>query len=110
MGEPQAEEWRDKYIQGRQTCSGVTVRESNAEGTAEHHHDHSETYRIHGTNWGAGFQPRERIETVRNCAALPRDFVDGIVLRVATSLLGLTKDEGGDVPGTWNTGGKRMGL
>ncbi|XP_064787832.1 probable tRNA (uracil-O(2)-)-methyltransferase [Oncorhynchus masou masou] len=104
--EPQAEEGRDKYIQGRQPCSGVTVRESNAEDEFEHHHDHSETDRIHGTNWGAGFQPRERIETVRNCAALPRDFVDGIVLRVATSLLGLTKDEGGDVPGTWNTGGR----
>ncbi|KAK6292140.1 hypothetical protein J4Q44_G00379250 [Coregonus suidteri] len=102
--EPQAEECRVKYIQGRQTCSGVTVRESNAEGEAEH--NHSETDRIHGTNWGAGFQPRERIETVRNCAALPRDFVDGIVLRVANSLLGLTKDEGGDVPSTWNTGGR----
>lgn len=103
MGEPQAEEWRDKYIQGRQTCSGVTVQGSNVEGEAE-------TDRSHGNNWGAGFQPRERIETVWNCAALPRDFVDGIVLHVANTLLGSTKDKGGDVPDAWNTGGKRMGL
>uniref|UniRef100_A0A4W5PQY2 tRNA (uracil-O(2)-)-methyltransferase n=1 Tax=Hucho hucho TaxID=62062 RepID=A0A4W5PQY2_9TELE len=34
---------------------------------------------------GPGFQPRERIETVRNCTALPRDFVDGIGLRVANT-------------------------
>ncbi|XP_030193956.1 putative tRNA (uracil-O(2)-)-methyltransferase [Gadus morhua] len=48
-----------------------------------------------GNDWGAGFQPRERVEKVRNCAALPRDFVDGVVLRVAKALLGLAEDDGG---------------
>lgn len=56
--------------------------------------------------WGSGFQPRERVETVRNCAALPRDLVDSVVLRVASSLLGMTEDDGGGVTGNWNRGGK----
>ena len=57
-----------------------------------------------GRTWGAGFQPRERVETSRNCASLPRDFVDKVVLQVANALLGLT-----DGPGScsdWNQGGK----
>ncbi|KAL2078955.1 hypothetical protein ACEWY4_024699 [Coilia grayii] len=45
----------------------------------------------HDDGWGGGgFQPRERTEAVRNCAALPRDFVDGVVLRVAHTLLRLS--------------------
>lgn len=79
----QAEEHRTLYIHGRQVCSG---------GVENH-------------DWGAGFQPRERVETVRNCAALPREFIDGVVLRVANALLGLTKDEDGGVQDSWNRGG-----
>ena len=68
-----------------------------------------------GNDWGAGFQPRERVEKVRNCAALPRDFVDGVVLRVAKALLGLAEDDGGPPTPTpaaaadvvWNPGGRR---
>ncbi|XP_037118567.1 probable tRNA (uracil-O(2)-)-methyltransferase [Syngnathus acus] len=41
------------------------------------------------TGWGSGFRPRERVETVRNCMALSRDLVDGVVLRVAQALLGM---------------------
>ncbi|KAJ8008192.1 hypothetical protein DPEC_G00102210 [Dallia pectoralis] len=99
-GELLAEECRAKYIQSRQTCSGATVHGSEAKGESKCHHDLLETVRSHGNDWGEGFQPRERVETVRNCASLPRDFIDGIVLRVANTLLGLTKDEG-----AWNAGG-----
>ncbi|XP_048393427.1 probable tRNA (uracil-O(2)-)-methyltransferase isoform X2 [Stegostoma tigrinum] len=42
--------------------------------------------------WVAGFQPREKVEKVRNCASLPRDFVDSIVLQVAKALLKVNQD------------------
>ena len=104
-GEQQAEERRTQYIQGRQARSGTQGQGSNAKGEVEKGHDDSEACRSHDNDWGSGFQPRERVETVRNCAALPRDFIDGVVLRVANALLGLTKDEDGGVPDTWNRGG-----
>lgn len=59
-----------------------------------------------GGGWGAGFQPRERVEAVRNCAALPRDLVDGVVLQVANALLGMAEDDPGATPTGWNEGGK----
>ncbi|XP_046905134.1 probable tRNA (uracil-O(2)-)-methyltransferase [Hypomesus transpacificus] len=103
--EHQAEEHRTLYIQSRQARSGTLGQGSNARGEMENGHDDSEACRSHDNDWGSGFQPRERVETVRNCAALPRDFIDGVVLRVANALLGLTKDEDGGVPVAWNRGG-----
>ncbi|XP_032109936.1 probable tRNA (uracil-O(2)-)-methyltransferase [Sapajus apella] len=41
-----------------------------------------------GGPWLPGFHPREKAERVRNCAALPRDFIDQVVLQVANLLLG----------------------
>ncbi|XP_045248002.2 probable tRNA (uracil-O(2)-)-methyltransferase isoform X1 [Macaca fascicularis] len=38
--------------------------------------------------WLPGFHPREKAERVRNCAALPRGFIDQVVLQVANLLLG----------------------
>uniref|UniRef100_A0A8C3YME2 tRNA (uracil-O(2)-)-methyltransferase n=1 Tax=Catagonus wagneri TaxID=51154 RepID=A0A8C3YME2_9CETA len=38
--------------------------------------------------WLSGFHPREKAERVRNCASLPREFVDRVVLQVADLLLG----------------------
>ncbi|KAL0970373.1 hypothetical protein UPYG_G00241120 [Umbra pygmaea] len=105
MEEVQAEERRANYIQGRQNCSGSKIKVLDTEGEAEGHCSHLDTAQSCGNTWGVGFQPRESVETVRNCAALPRDFIDGIVLLVANTLLGLTKDDGADVPGEWNTGG-----
>lgn len=59
--------------------------------------------------WVPGFCPREKAERVRNCAALPRDFVDQVVLQVASLLLDRKKfntgdSEDGDLK-TWNGGG-----
>lgn len=65
----------------------------------------AERYDVAGSTWGAGFQPRDRVETVRNCAALPRDFVDRIVLQVANALLGMTA---GESCKDWNKGGKQQ--
>ncbi|XP_036982818.2 probable tRNA (uracil-O(2)-)-methyltransferase [Artibeus jamaicensis] len=38
--------------------------------------------------WLPGFHPREKVEPVRNCASLPREFIDQVVLQVANLLLG----------------------
>ncbi|XP_054437802.1 probable tRNA (uracil-O(2)-)-methyltransferase [Pteronotus mesoamericanus] len=38
--------------------------------------------------WLPGFRPREKAERVRNCAALPRELIDQVVLQVANLLLG----------------------
>lgn len=60
--------------------------------------------------WVPGFCPREKAERVRNCAALPRDFVDRVVLQVASLLLDGKKFNTGDSEDgalkTWNGGGK----
>ncbi|KAM9237672.1 putative tRNA (uracil-O(2)-)-methyltransferase [Dugong dugon] len=60
--------------------------------------------------WLSGFQPRAPAEHVRNCAALPRDFIDHVVLRVARLLLdGKQPSTGEDSPDAgvkpWNPGG-----
>ncbi|NXJ10363.1 TRM44 methyltransferase, partial [Odontophorus gujanensis] len=59
--------------------------------------------------WMPGFQPREKVEQTRNCAALPRDFVDDVVLNVANLLLNAvptkscSNTHGGNM-NTWNRG------
>ncbi|XP_071755120.1 putative tRNA (uracil-O(2)-)-methyltransferase [Centroberyx gerrardi] len=103
--EAQAEHRRARYVQSRQTPSGVTAQGSEVKNDGDSCHDNTDTDRTSGNDWGAGFQPRDRVETVRNCAALPRDFVDGVVLRVANVLLRMTKDEDGGSPSAWNQGG-----
>lgn len=60
--------------------------------------------------WVPGFCPREKAERVRNCAALPRDFIDQVVLQVANLLLdGKRFNTGNSEAGnlkTWNGGGR----
>ncbi|XP_032711668.1 probable tRNA (uracil-O(2)-)-methyltransferase isoform X3 [Lontra canadensis] len=59
--------------------------------------------------WLSGFQPREKAEHVRNCATLPRDFIDQVVLQVAHLLLdGEQLNTGSASSGSskaWNRGG-----
>ncbi|XP_032874784.1 probable tRNA (uracil-O(2)-)-methyltransferase [Amblyraja radiata] len=62
------------------------------------------------SKWLAGFQPREKIQKVRNCATLPRDFTDDVVLQVAKELLKINQDSfqnsnDEDNTGNWNKGG-----
>ncbi|NWU96905.1 TRM44 methyltransferase, partial [Upupa epops] len=54
------------------------------EADTEHSANKTETA---DTIWMPGFQPREKVEQIRNCASLPRDFVDDVVLSVANLLL-----------------------
>lgn len=105
--EAQAERRRAHYIQSRRSLAGVTVQASQATDDRGGCRGNADTDRTPGSDWGAGFQPRERVETVRNCAALPRDFVDGVVLQVTDALLGMTAEESGGSPGVWNQGGRR---
>lgn len=60
--------------------------------------------------WLCGFQPREQVERVRNCARLPRAFIDQVVLRVAGVLLGRKQSEPSSSQSrdaeAWNGGGK----
>nr|XP_057924818.1 probable tRNA (uracil-O(2)-)-methyltransferase [Doryrhamphus excisus] len=82
--EAQAEDRRARYIQSR-----VSEVESDPVSSS----------------WGSGFQPREKVEVVRNCATLSHDFVDDVVLRVADALLALTVADGQSFSSEWNTGG-----
>ncbi|KAM6075894.1 putative tRNA (uracil-O(2)-)-methyltransferase isoform 2-T2 [Chlamydotis macqueenii] len=88
-----------QYINDRQTCAVITCDRR----VGFNHKDHSdavckeigselpesETDTV-GTIWMPGFQPREKVEKVRNCASLPRDFIDDVVLNVANLLLNAT--------------------
>ncbi|KAG8453449.1 hypothetical protein GDO86_000179 [Hymenochirus boettgeri] len=59
------------------------------------------------SNWISGFQPREKEQPIRNCALLPRDFVDKIVLQVANLLLNSDperKDNPAIDQSDWNIG------
>ncbi|KAM6261777.1 putative tRNA (uracil-O(2)-)-methyltransferase isoform 1-T1 [Porphyrio hochstetteri] len=59
------------------------------------------------TIWMPGFQPREKVEQIRNCASLPRDFVDDVVLSVANLLLNASPQKScspGENMNTWNQG------
>ncbi|XP_045853502.1 probable tRNA (uracil-O(2)-)-methyltransferase isoform X2 [Meles meles] len=59
--------------------------------------------------WLSGFQPREKAERVRNCASLPRDFIDQVVLQVAHLLLDGEQLNTGSTSSSsskaWNRGG-----
>ncbi|KAI3376403.1 hypothetical protein L3Q82_016891, partial [Scortum barcoo] len=101
--EAEAEQRRAHYIQSRQTPSGVTVQGSDI--TNDCCHGNKDTDGTPGSSWGAGFQPRDRVEAVRNCAALPRAFVNAVVLQVANALLGMAEDDGGGASSDWNRGG-----
>uniref|UniRef100_A0A2K5HSN8 tRNA (uracil-O(2)-)-methyltransferase n=1 Tax=Colobus angolensis palliatus TaxID=336983 RepID=A0A2K5HSN8_COLAP len=63
--------------------------------------------------WLPGFHPREKAERVRNCADLPRGFIDQVVLQVANLLLGGKQlNTGSSRNGslkTWN-GGESLSL
>lgn len=102
--EAEAEQRRANYIQSRRgVSSGVTGQGSGMRNNVCFNEGNKDSFGTPQSGWGAGFQPRDKVETVRNCAALPRDFVDCVVLRVAKVLLEMTKDDGG---GDWNQGGK----
>ncbi|XP_029311233.1 LOW QUALITY PROTEIN: putative tRNA (uracil-O(2)-)-methyltransferase [Cottoperca gobio] len=100
-----AEQRRAHYIQSRQKASGATVQRSDIRNDGQSCRGNEDTDGTPNSSWGAGFQPRDRVETVRNCATLPRDFVDGFVLQVANVLLGMTEGDSGGSSSDWHRGG-----
>uniref|UniRef100_A0A8C3KUC4 tRNA (uracil-O(2)-)-methyltransferase n=1 Tax=Chrysolophus pictus TaxID=9089 RepID=A0A8C3KUC4_CHRPC len=105
-----------QFIRNRQTCA--VVARDREDGF--NHNDHSvckgasselpeNVMETASGIWMPGFQPREKVEQTRNCAALPRDFVDGVVLNVANLLLNAvpakscSNTHGGN-KNTWNQG------
>ncbi|XP_051056219.1 probable tRNA (uracil-O(2)-)-methyltransferase isoform X2 [Phodopus roborovskii] len=129
---PSAEVWMDeqrtRYIHSRQSHPQSLPGEEDAPTTpqaADDHNSHgtfdagaecmpdslaAEGRAAPGTGlWISGFCPREKAERVRNCAALPRDFIDQVVLQVANLLLdgkklNTRRSEDGSLK-TWNEGG-----
>uniref|UniRef100_A0A8C2ING3 tRNA (uracil-O(2)-)-methyltransferase n=2 Tax=Cyprinus carpio TaxID=7962 RepID=A0A8C2ING3_CYPCA len=104
------EKQRSDYIKRREalfTTSGASMNVNQSGHYRLNHSDNGQKISTPVNNWVNGFQPREKTETVRNCAALPRDFVDAVVLRVAKALLSLTErnTESSSCGDTWNTGG-----
>ncbi|NWX81793.1 TRM44 methyltransferase, partial [Nothoprocta ornata] len=91
-----------QYIHNRQPCA----LDSRDRKTGFNHNDGSDNVckeadtespgdeaETTGRVWMPGFQPREKEEQVRNCATLPRDFVDDVVLSVANLLLNATQEK-----------------
>ncbi|XP_057282703.1 probable tRNA (uracil-O(2)-)-methyltransferase isoform X4 [Pezoporus wallicus] len=106
-----------QYINNHQTCALLMCNRK----VACNHKDHSDVCKeasselpenetkTAGTIWMPGFQPREKVEQIRNCASLPRDFVDDVVLSVANLLLNATSQNScSDMrdrnTNTWNQG------
>jgi len=112
-----------QFIHNRQTCA--VVARDREDGF--NHNSHSDLCKGVSSElpenmmemasgiWMPGFQPREKVEQTRNCAALPRDFVDGVVLNVANLLLNAvpakscSNSHGGNKD-TWNPGGEMVFL
>ncbi|XP_023201901.1 probable tRNA (uracil-O(2)-)-methyltransferase isoform X2 [Xiphophorus maculatus] len=99
--EAEIDQRRASYIQSRQTSTGAAVQRSGVRNGRDCCHGSVECDDTSGSAWGDGFQPRNGAETVRNCAALPRDVVDGVVQKVAEALLGMSE---GTSSGDWNKG------
>ncbi|KAJ8262314.1 hypothetical protein GJAV_G00165060 [Gymnothorax javanicus] len=94
--EAEVDEKRTRYIQARLPHPMITTgdpRETEEGGPVET-----------GGIWGEGFQPREKTQVTRNCAKLPRDFIERVVLRVGHALLELNPESGLDKD-SWNQGG-----
>lgn len=117
------DEQRTRYINSRRGCPlGPPGREpapASPQAAASSAHHPGGHRALHGAAghapearaselWLPGFQPREKAQRTRNCAALPRDFVDQVVLQVAHLLLGGKQLTGSSPSGTlktWNRGG-----
>lgn len=105
--EDQAEQRRVHYIQSRRAGSAAVVKggvKSTTTNVDMNDRNQDSAVGTPRSGWGAGFRPRDKVETVRNCAALPRAFVEAVVLQVATVLLDMTAE--GSHAGNWNPGGK----
>ncbi|XP_032623114.2 putative tRNA (uracil-O(2)-)-methyltransferase isoform X2 [Chelonoidis abingdonii] len=123
LQEDRIDKQRTQYINNRQSYTGVTSDKTVGSNQCDNHHvvncvvdqavelecAANKTKTDGDRVWLSGFQPREKVEQVRNCAALPRDFVDDVVLTVASLLLKATQEKPWDHTldirlNTWNKG------
>ncbi|XP_019408111.1 PREDICTED: probable tRNA (uracil-O(2)-)-methyltransferase, partial [Crocodylus porosus] len=113
---------RTQYINSRQSCTVIpqdrrvgsnhydshNIKKSAGDKAADLEFPENETKMDDSGIWLSGFRPREKVEQVRNCATLPRDFVDDVVLDVANLLLSATQEKPYNMPdgslNTWNRG------
>ncbi|XP_065454592.1 probable tRNA (uracil-O(2)-)-methyltransferase [Chrysemys picta bellii] len=121
--EDRIDKQRTQYINNRQSCTGITSDKTVGSNQCDSHYvvncvvdqavelecAANETKTDGARVWWSGFQPREKVEQVRNCAALPRDFVDVVVLTVASLLLNATQEKPWEHTldvhlNTWNKG------
>ncbi|MBZ3890378.1 putative tRNA (uracil-O(2)-)-methyltransferase [Sciurus carolinensis] len=122
-GEVWRDEQRTQYIRSRQGCpaslpeGGPSRSAPQVAADGAGHQDVRRAACGAGAPatglWLPGFHPREKAEPVRNCASLPRDFIDQVVLQVANLLLGGKRlNTGSSQEGilkTWN-GGESLSL
>ncbi|XP_063780248.1 probable tRNA (uracil-O(2)-)-methyltransferase isoform X2 [Pseudophryne corroboree] len=112
LEEAQVDERRAQYIASHSAdstsdntdsrlCDGHTDTTNGEESTDDLKAEHS--------SWIPGFRPRDKVEQIRNCVLLPRDFIDQVVLQVAQLLLSSNTEEEKDIvhdgaSSTWNRG------
>ncbi|XP_040191299.1 probable tRNA (uracil-O(2)-)-methyltransferase [Rana temporaria] len=110
--EEQIDRERTKYIASysNDTSDSVCTRDDNElcdhPTNGEESPDDPETGH---RKWLPSFRPREKVEQIRNCVLLPRDFIDKVVLQVAKLLLHLNTEENPEIidngtQATWNRG------
>ncbi|KAM3938670.1 putative tRNA (uracil-O(2)-)-methyltransferase [Leptodactylus fuscus] len=113
--EPRADAQRAQYISSH---SADAITSDAVSGNCGHNMDSSDSViNTHSNNclktehgdWISGFRPRDKVEQVRNCALLPRDFIDKVVLQVAQLLLGPDTEDKDNLPidgaePLWNKG------
>ncbi|XP_069782261.1 probable tRNA (uracil-O(2)-)-methyltransferase isoform X3 [Narcine bancroftii] len=124
FSEKKLDDERSQYIRERRSCS-LSTENNNLSASASlfaHNLTHCSTVErsmtqgssaevdsVAAKKWLAGFQPREKVQKLRNCATLDRDFTDHVVLQVAKALLKINQDscknDNEDSTGYWNKGG-----
>ncbi|KAE8629026.1 hypothetical protein XENTR_v10000332 [Xenopus tropicalis] len=100
------DEQRTLYIKSQHTDSlGLSSKSSLDQDDSRHLDCHASDTQVGNLDsslvppekltesWMPGFQPREKEERIRNCALLPRDFIDKTVLQVAKLLLDSNSEE-----------------
>lgn len=114
-GEASMDVQRTRYIHRRRGCPGsppAPPAPAAAASSADHPDGGPDGHGAPDVQaeglWLPGFRPREKTERVRNCATLPRHFVDQVVLQVADLLLGGKQLNPRSSPGgrlkAWNRG------
>lgn len=112
-GEASMDVQRTRYIHRRRGCPPAPGAAASSADRPDGCPDGHGTPDVQAEGlWLPGFRPREKAERLRNCATLPRDFVDQVVLQVADLLLGGKRLNPRSSPGgrlkAWNRGGNRL--